>query len=69
MSAPLRLTPQQLSDLADALTQLSTIRVNTGVAIGAYGDHHVTVVDADVSLRLRWDNGEAQYVVDDRSGD
>lgn len=66
MSAPLRLTADQMRDLASALDGFSKIARSYGVEIG-YGTREIRHIEADVVLNLSWhdDNG---YVVDDRSG-
>jgi len=67
MSAPLRLTPSELHDLADALIALGNIKVKHGVDVSHLAPAQVTVND-DVTLNARWDEDEHGFVIDDRYG-
>lgn len=67
MSAPVKLTADQLDDLADALRRLSKARRECGVDIAPYGPIDIAV--GGQTLKVSWDVEAEQYVVDDRVGD
>lgn len=67
MSAPLRLTPTQMRDIADVLDALTKIREEFGVSVGGYSNAEVRHESADVVLALAWDEALG-YTIDDRSG-
>jgi hypothetical protein len=67
MSAPLRLTPPQLRDVANALDLLTKVRNDFGIAVGQYGSAGIEVLGTDANLDLGWDDTTG-YFIDDRSG-
>lgn len=67
MSAPLKLSTEQLRQLASALEELSETTVTTGVNFSSYGS--LTAEIGDSYLAIRWDGETQLYVVDDRIGD
>lgn len=69
MSRPLKATPDQLSEIASALRDLTRIRHEHGVEIGdGCGPIEIKHVEADVVLELAWDEDKAAYRIDDRNG-
>lgn len=67
MSAPLRLTASQLEDIANALRELSAIRVEHSVSIDTNLGASIRHLDADTDIEIKWDD-EDGYVISDRIG-
>lgn len=65
MSAPLKLTPDDLTNLAHALERLTEITNDTGVKFCVYGGLAVEVGESTLTVQ----HVEGRYVVDDRIGD
>lgn len=65
MSAPMKLTAEQLRNLSYAMDALGKVTKDFGVTLCPYGPLQLGV--ADNVLTATWD-GEA-YVIDDRNGD
>lgn len=65
MSAPLKLTPDDLINLAQALKRLTDNTHDTGVKFCVYGGLAVEVGDSTLTVQ----HVEGRYVVDDRIGD
>lgn len=65
MSAPMKLTPEQLRQLATALDGLTEITRETDVSFTSYGDLQAEIGGSSLSIRH---DGE-RYIVDDRNGD
>lgn len=64
MSAPLKLDPEQLRNLATALDELTETTKKTGVNFSSYGQLSAEIGDSN--LRLYHDG--QRYIVDDYSG-
>lgn len=69
MSAPLKLTADELEEIADALRDLSNTRNRHHVEIGGWGGQmEIRHVTADVVLTLEWNDEAGEYRVNDRVG-
>lgn len=68
MSAPLTVSGEEWIKFGEFLLSLSRATKTLGCTVGVYGSVDVSV-NGDCSLRIRWDNDRAAYVVDDRAGD
>lgn len=69
MSAPLKLTADQLEEVAQALRGLSDVRNNHGVELGGWGGRmEIRHLEADAVLELKWDGVTAEYCIDDQVG-
>jgi len=68
MSAPLKLTADQLEEIAAALRVLSKLRRERNVDIGGYSHPEVRHLGSDTVLELQWDEDEGEYRIDDRVG-
>lgn len=68
MSAPLKMTPREVANLAKFMSALTEATRETGVRAGSYGAFDVEVGEK-ANLRLWWDPDERAYIVDDRCGD
>lgn len=68
MSAPLKLTADELVEVATALRALSKVRRETNVDIGGYSHPEIRHIGADVTLELQWDDDKGEYRIDDRVG-
>ncbi len=70
MSAPLRLTAQQLRNLGDALDLLTQAHHRYGVRLTPYTRLEVGIGDSVVACSWDDDYGDrGGYVIDDRNGD
>lgn len=67
MSAPLRLTSQDLQRLAGFLSAMTAATAEYGMRLGAYGPVDLQVTE-DNSVSISWDPGIEGYIVDDRIG-
>lgn len=67
MSAPLKLTADQLRNLGRALDVLTSVRIDHGVSVTAYGSVDV-MIDDDCAVAIGWDDDVQQYVIDDQVG-
>lgn len=65
MSAPMKLTPDQLRSLAEALDRLTDITAKTGVEFGSYGQLSANIGD-NCELSVTHD-GE-RYIINDVNG-
>ena len=67
MSAPLRLTAGQMSDISNALRALSKMRMDYSVAIDGNLGAAIRHIDSDTDIEVKWDD-EGGYVISDRIG-
>lgn len=68
MSAPIKLTADQLRDLAAALDLLTKVRIAHDVDVAAYGRAEIRHIASDTTVSVRWDTDAEQYVIDDQVG-
>jgi hypothetical protein len=74
VSAPLRLTADDMQRLAGFLRDMSEATKVHGCRLEFYGSGGVEVVTAETPghypvLAIAWETGVGEYIVDDRSGD
>lgn len=67
MSAPLKLTAEQMRKVAAALDAMSEITKTTGVDLTPYSNGQLGI-DGNV-LAFGWDKDTQSYLIDDRNGD
>lgn len=68
MSAPLRMTPSQVTSLGEFLDLISKASRATGCVVGAYGSTDVRIAGGESALSITWSADDGTYNVDDRSG-
>jgi hypothetical protein len=71
VSAPLRLNAGQMAALAAHLQGLTQLTRETGCTLEGYSGMFIKADGAEVGqgLRIFWDAGANEYVIDDRSGE
>lgn len=66
MSAPMKLTAADLTQLSAFLAAITAATTEHGVALGAYGPVEVQI--SGTVLAVNWDESSGEYVIDDRIG-
>jgi hypothetical protein len=67
VSAPMKLTAEQMRKIASALDAMSEMSKATGVDLLPYGNGQLGI-DGNV-LAFGWDQDSQSYLIDDRNGD